>query len=55
MMVMIIVLHLIYYIENKIRELVPSIKEIRHFDVGPVIGGHTGAGIIAVFFMGTER
>lgn len=43
------------YIENKIRELVPSIKEIRHFDVGPVIGGHTGAGIIAVFFMGTER
>ena len=30
-------------------------KDIRVSYVGPVIGSHTGAGVVALFFLGTER
>jgi len=30
-------------------------KEIHLNYVGPVIGNHTGAGVVALFFLGTQR
>ena len=30
-------------------------QDIRMNYVGPVIGNHTGAGVVALFFLGTKR
>ena len=42
------------YTAQQIRALVP-VKEIIINYVGPVIGAHTGPGVVSVFFVGTHR
>lgn len=42
------------YVEEQIRERF-GIKKIIINGIGSVIGSHTGAGVVAVFFMGNER
>ena len=42
------------YTAEQIRALVP-VKDIIINYVGPVIGSHTGPGVVSVFFLGTER
>lgn len=42
------------YVEEQIRERF-GIKNIIINGIGSVIGSHTGAGVVAVFFMGNER
>lgn len=42
------------YVGRKIQEQT-GVKEIIINYVGPVIGAHTGPGVISVFFLGTER
>lgn len=41
-------------LKNMITEAYPD-KPVQIFDIGPVIGTHTGSGIIAVFFLGNTR
>jgi DegV family protein with EDD domain len=41
-------------LEAMLREAHP-IKEVITGYVGPVIGAHTGPGVLVVFFMGTQR
>lgn len=38
-----------------IEETFPNIKEVRIFDIGAVIGAHTGPGTVALFFYGDRR
>ena len=38
-----------------LRDKNTGVKEIIINYVGPVIGAHTGPGVISVFFLGTER
>ncbi len=42
------------YAAQQIRALMP-VKEIIINWVGPVIGAHTGPGVVSIFFVGTER
>ena len=42
------------YVEEQIRERF-GIENIIVNGIGSVIGSHTGAGVVAVFFMGSER
>ena len=42
------------YTAEQIRALTP-VKDIIINYVGPVIGAHTGPGVISVFFVGTHR
>ena len=42
------------YTAEQIRALVP-VKDIIINYVGPVIGAHTGPGVISIFFVGTHR
>ncbi len=42
------------YVGRKIQEQT-GVKEVIINYVGPVIGAHTGPGVISVFFLGTER
>jgi len=42
------------WLKNKIIERL-KVKEVHIGDIDPVIGAHTGADTVAVFFMGTER
>lgn len=41
-------------LKDMITEKFPN-KHVEIFDIGPVIGTHTGAGIIAIFFLGNTR
>lgn len=41
-------------LKQKISEKI-TVKDFQYNFVGPVIGAHTGAGVIAVFFYGTKR
>lgn len=42
-------------LEALIRERIPSVKEVEHYFVGPVIGAHCGPGTVAACFMGKIR
>lgn len=42
-------------LEELVRQLVPTIREIRMIFVGPVIGTHCGPGTVASCFLGKER
>ncbi len=42
-------------LEDLIRQLVPTLREVRKIFVGPVIGTHCGPGTVASCFMGKER
>ena len=33
----------------------PRLREVKVFDIGTVIGSHTGPGTVALFFMGKEK
>ena len=42
------------YVGSLIQERFP-VKSITYHEVGPVIGSHTGPGVVALFFMGLNR
>jgi len=42
------------YVENIIKEKLPSVHVLIQ-PIGSVIGSHTGAGVVAVFYMGNKR
>jgi DegV family protein with EDD domain len=43
------------YVEQLIRERVPQAKDIVISNIGPIIGAHTGPGVLSIFFWCTER
>ncbi len=43
------------FLAKTIKEMMPDVKTVRHGHVGAVIGSHTGAGVIALFFVGKNR
>lgn len=43
------------YIADKIKKQFKSVKEVIIGNVGPVIGSHTGPGVVALFFFGEQR
>ena len=44
------------YTKNAIEEEFPSLKgKVRIFNIGTIIGSHTGPGTVALFFMGDKR
>ena len=43
------------YLESLIRKAYPGIQNVITGYVGPVIGAHTGPGVLALFFMGNQR
>ncbi len=43
------------YVASAIREQIPEVKEVQIQFVGPIIGSHTGDGIMCVIYMGKER
>ncbi len=43
------------FLAATIKEMMPDVKRVRHGHVGAVIGSHTGAGVIALFFIGKNR
>lgn len=42
-------------VANMIKESFPNIKEVKIFNIGGVIGSHTGPGTIALFYVGKKR
>ena len=42
-------------LKKMLLELIPNVRSIREYKVGPVVGAHCGPGTIAVCFMGKER
>ncbi|MGI6361436.1 MAG: DegV family protein [Bacillota bacterium] len=43
------------YVEQLIRERIPAVKEIMISHIGPIIGCHTGPGVLSIFFWCKER
>ena len=43
------------YVANLTKEKIPNVKDIKIQFVGPIIGSHTGDGIMCVIYMGKER
>lgn len=43
------------YLIGLIKETFPKVKEISLFDIGVIVGSHTGRGTVALFFVGTSR
>ena len=43
------------YVANLTKEKIPNVKDNKIQLVGPVIGSHTGDGIMCVIYMGKER
>jgi len=42
-------------LEAMVRERAPQVKNVYTGYVGPVIGAHTGPGVLVLFFMGDKR
>jgi len=43
------------YVADLIKKQIPNVKDIKIQFVGPIIGSHTGDGIMCVIYMGKER
>lgn len=43
------------YLGNYVKKLMPDVKRVRYGDIGAVIGSHTGAGTLAIFFVADNR
>ena len=42
-------------VADLIKETFKNVKEVKIFNIGTVIGSHTGPGTVATFFEGKER
>ncbi len=43
------------YLGNYVKKLMPDVKRVRYGDIGAVIGSHTGAGTLAIFFVADNK
>lgn len=43
------------YLGNYVKKLMPDVKRVRYGDIGAVIGSHTGAGTLAIFFVAENK